>query len=606
MVQFETSVKTRSHRIPQTIPQPPSVMLPTAIPFAEFKRRAARCDSTQLCLIIRLRELISIALATGCLLVSAAHNVHATEFSVPGDFATIQAALDSSQPGDVVRVSPGTYRENLDFKQKNIDLIGTSGAEVTIIDAALSTGVKIGPGGSITGFTIRNARATFGAGMEVRGINSYIAFNIFEDNAQDSGGFGAAIGMNASSPIIDSNIFRRNTADTQFFSGVIGLINDSSPFIANNIFYDNPCRAINATVPATAAPVVVNNTMVRNNSVIRVDRRVNTANQIFRNNIIVANGIGLEVDFGTEANNPVWENNLVWGNGTDYKTISNQTGINGNISEDPLFVDPANNNFRLKLESPAIDAGTNMSAPAQDFEREIRPVDGDGDNVALVDIGADELAFGINLVVDGGDVLECARPQGTTVFVHGAAFPSGVQIASAELFLNGQSVAMTLPAQVTLPFGNSSLEVSATTTDGRGIRGRRSVKVVDTLPPVINAQFVDRRSGKTLSCMDARGMEFVVVKINVKDACDANPSVQSVIGSEIGDGDRLRFLGNSNQVILSTEEISLKVSATDFSGNMAEFTQRLSLRGNGHADDSKEARRMPDFGREKKDRDQSY
>ena len=34
--------------------------------------------------------------------------------------------------------------------------------------------------------------------------------------------------------------------------------------LANNIFEDNPCRAVNMTLPEGNAPTVVNNTIVRN------------------------------------------------------------------------------------------------------------------------------------------------------------------------------------------------------------------------------------------------------------------------------------------------------------------------------------------------------
>src|SRR6516225_516167 len=79
---------------------------------------------------------------------------------------------------------------------------------------------------------------------------------------------------------------------------------------------------------------------VRNQSGIRVDRRVPTGLQVYRNNLIYANAIGLEVDFGGENNNPTWENNLVFGNDADYSGIANQTGLSGNISADPQLVDP--------------------------------------------------------------------------------------------------------------------------------------------------------------------------------------------------------------------------------------------------------------------------
>ena len=529
--------------------------------------------------IIHLSRFVSTGVAAIGFLISVASQGNAKEFSVPGNFATIQAALNVAVAGDVVRVGPGTYRENLDFKQKDIDLVGTSGAVTTIIDATQKTGVKIGPAGSITGFTIRNARASFGAGMEVRGANTYITFNIFEDNAQGSGGFGAAIGMNNSSPVIDSNIFRRNTADNQSLSGVVAMVNGSSPYIANNIFHDNPCRAINVTVPVGAAPVIVNNTLVRNKTGIRINRQVNTINQVFRNNIIVNHEIGLDVESGTDANNPVWQNNLVVGNGIDYKTISNQTGISGNISSDPLFMDASNNNFRLRRESPAVDAGTNMSAPGQDFERDTRPVDGDGNQVATVDIGADELAFGINLLVSGGDLQECQSPQGNTVLVGAVAFPESLRIASSELFLNGKSIATVLPAEVVLPLGSNALTLVATSTDGRGLKAERTVTIVDTTAPEINARFVDRRSGKPVSAIDSRAMNFVIVKIDANDACDPKPVVESVIGTEVKDGDLFRLQGQTGQITLQTRQVSLKVSATDASGNVAVKTQQLSVSG---------------------------
>lgn len=510
------------------------------------------------------------------LLASTSPRADAKEWSVPGDFTKIQAALDVALAGDTVRVGPGTYLENLDFKQKDIDLVSTSGAEATIIDAARNTGVKIGPAGSFTGFTVRNAQASFGAGMEVRGANSLISFNIFEDNAQGGGGFGAAIGMNSSSPVIDSNVFRRNTADNQGLSGVVAMVNGSSPYIANNVFYDNPCRAINVTVPSGAAPVIVNNTMVRNQTGIRVDGRVNSINQVFRNNILADNEVGLEVEFG---NNPIWQHNLVAGNGTNYKTISNLTGINGNISADPLFVDKSANNFRLRRESPAIDAGTNMSAPAYDFERESRPVDGDGDQTATADIGADELAFGINLLVDGGDLQECRSPQGNTVMVRGLVFPEGIQLASSELFLNGKPVATSLPAEVTLVLGNNTLALVATSTDGRELTGARTVTVVDTTAPEIDAHFVDRRSGKIITSINSPLMNFATVRIGARDACDTKPAVESVVGTEIKDGDPLRFLGLTGRLTLIAGKLTLKVTATDATGNVADKTVHLLLSG---------------------------
>jgi len=51
--------------------------------------------------------------------------------------------------------------------------------------------------------------------------------------------------------------------------------------------------------------------------------------------------------------------NDVWGNTTDYSGIPNQTGINGNISVNPLFVNPGNGNYRLSENSPCRGKGEN-------------------------------------------------------------------------------------------------------------------------------------------------------------------------------------------------------------------------------------------------------
>ena len=43
-----------------------------------------------------------------------------TVINVPGDYPTIQGALDAAQDGDIIEVGAGTYTENINYNGKNI------------------------------------------------------------------------------------------------------------------------------------------------------------------------------------------------------------------------------------------------------------------------------------------------------------------------------------------------------------------------------------------------------------------------------------------------------------------------------------------------------
>src|SRR6185295_5136094 len=276
--------------------------------------------------------------------------------------AGIQGLIDVASPGDTIVVEPGIYTGSLNFGGKDIVLRSRDGPATTIIhgsgafDGAV---IHMGPGGTVTGFTITGGTASFGAGITLLGsTGSVISANIFEGNTQGGGGFGAAIGGNGASATIERNIFRNNSCDNQFLSGVVAFVNGSSPRIINNVFVNNTCRGINLTLPEGNTPVVINNTFVGNSTGIRVDARVSQVSQIYRNNILVQNGIGFEMEFGSPAGTPVWTNNLVSGNGVNYlgSGTENLNGNNGNISaDDPLFVNQAAGNYDLQAGSPAID-----------------------------------------------------------------------------------------------------------------------------------------------------------------------------------------------------------------------------------------------------------
>src|SRR5215469_5402718 len=84
---------------------------------------------------------------------------------------------------------------------------------------------------------------------------------------------------------------------------------------------------------------------------------------------------------------------LVNANGTGLQgTCSGESGQNGNIAADPVFVNASNNNFRLLGGSPAIDVGDNSapSLPAFDLASNRRIINGNNGPAAIVDMGAYE------------------------------------------------------------------------------------------------------------------------------------------------------------------------------------------------------------------------
>jgi predicted outer membrane repeat protein len=163
---------------------------------------------------------------------------------VPGDYPTIQSAIDAASGGDTVLVAPGTYVENIDFLGKAIIVKSSEGPEATVIDGNKDGSVVVFINSEtadsvIEGFTITNGNAfvnpLFDHGGGVRCVNSSptIKANIITKNYPPGVcGLGGGIyceGIGFSPTIVDNTI-SENEADSG--GGIYCL--DSSPVISNN------------------------------------------------------------------------------------------------------------------------------------------------------------------------------------------------------------------------------------------------------------------------------------------------------------------------------------------------------------------------------------
>ena len=299
---------------------------------------------------------------------------------VPNQYLTIQEALDASNPGDTIIAASGVYKlysGNLIIEKESLTLKSSYGAEKTIIE---------GRGDSPVITLAEDSRAVID-GFTITTINDMDA------KAVKGGGIYCAP---SSSPTVVNNIITGNNA---VFGGGIYCAPSSSPMIGNNIISKNRATRFGGGIFSyKAAANIANNTIEENETSNsgggifcgRDSSRI-TNNIIWKNKAKSGGGISAERSSCTIINDTITRNEAVYGGGIffdggsvriintilwgnkddlyskrfspasrpDHSDIGDGDfrGMNGNISTDPLFADPENGNFRLKLDSPCIDAG---------------------------------------------------------------------------------------------------------------------------------------------------------------------------------------------------------------------------------------------------------
>jgi hypothetical protein len=244
----------------------------------------------------------------------------------------------------------------------------------------------------------QNCTGGSGGGVSIRGAGTaQLLDNLIEGNSNGNGG--GVFLLAAGSPTLRGNVVRGNVADSD--GGGIGMGNQSNASISNNVIAGNSSFAgggIHMLVPlGEPGPTVVNNTIAHNGAIrgsaVFTNGFLDTSRLV--NNILVGDGPApvLECggDFGTTP--PVIAFNDVFpsGSGAAYSGIcTDQTGVNGNISRDPVLMNALGGDGHLRRLSPAIDAGTNAETLPTDIDGDARPQDGNGDGSFVADMGADE------------------------------------------------------------------------------------------------------------------------------------------------------------------------------------------------------------------------
>ncbi len=260
----------------------------------------------------------------------------AATIRVPEDHKTVQAAIDTPQPGDTVTVAPGKYPERVRLKagvalrSRGDDAKGTDGlkrAEATVIDGGgkegKQSGVEMAAGSTLDGFTVTNvgvydeatwkkhfdskgeelgdeegavrAEGTIPA-IGIRGVTCTVTNCVVHHNGDVGiGVLGAA--KTRTAPLIADNVVSRN------MGGGIGIAEGAEPIVRGNTCREN----LRAGIGCRKADPVVTDNVCTGNVRAGIGCREG-AKPVLRGNTCVQNrraGIGIRME-GTA---PVVEGN---------------------------------------------------------------------------------------------------------------------------------------------------------------------------------------------------------------------------------------------------------------------------------------------------------
>jgi len=332
---------------------------------------------------------------------------------VPGEYGTIQAAIDDSHDRDKVLVADGTYtgdgNRDIDFHGRAITVKSENGAGNCIIDC---NGTEADPhrgfyfrsgedpNSAIIGFTITNGyspvecltRPPFTCSQDGGGIRC-VESSPTISQCRITGNWahgGGGISCLRCSPIITECTFTGNDAGAGGGMGIWG----SNPIISNCTFSDNSAigydRRGGAVSMSWSDPLLTNCTFVDNSGGAAYTRE---SNLLLTNCTFMGNSGSALYHFVDDDSSPTLTNCLLWGNGVEiyiyvfsgsgsviarYCDIEGGWPGEGNIDADPCFADADNGDYHLKSQggrwdaneggwttdevtSPCIDAGDPMS-----------------------------------------------------------------------------------------------------------------------------------------------------------------------------------------------------------------------------------------------------
>lgn len=305
---------------------------------------------------------------------------------------------------------------------------------------------------------------------------------------------------------LQNNLITNNTASGQ--GGGIYVVNQSIPNIYQNIIAGNSASSGGGIYwmgpSGPQAAWIVNNTIAGNfapeGSAIFADG-FDAGTRLINNLVLASPGQNAitcgDVDPGSI---PIFlSNNVVAATGFAYSgSCADQTGVNGNISQDPLFRNAAAGDYHVLNGSPAIDSGiVPLIAEfdvAMDLDGVRRPSDGNGDGIPKHDMGVYEVPL-FDPVPPTTLFAQTPEPNaagwnnsGVLVSLTASDPGSGVQsvrysLSGAQtsgIVISGNPASFTITAE-----GSTSVQYSAVDNVGNVESTKTSTVLIDKTGPVI-------------------------------------------------------------------------------------------------------------------------
>jgi hypothetical protein len=303
--------------------------------------------------------------------------------------------VDGAAPNQTIIIPSGFYTGGLDLTNSSVIIEGEDRA-ATVIRARRQytiydeyNNIQIGSTSAIRNLTLSG---TEGVAVVVAGGSPVIDGNSFS---------GVGLQIADGSPVV-----RHNRFSSEWYRSVSALDTADSFAIENNIFENTSnrtalfCVSDPANFTDSVTRIIQNNTFYGGSIYLNPTNTVSqtiVANNIVYNETRLFSGLTLSRTDGintwliSDFPDPIVENNLVYApfsstpvNGLSSISVTNLIGIV------PQFLDRLNGDYHLAVDSPGIDAGNEAYFSSDDYDGQVRPIDGDGDTVAVPDIGAFE------------------------------------------------------------------------------------------------------------------------------------------------------------------------------------------------------------------------